>query len=92
MVIKAKAEFKRILDLMKENKIPFIILRNYDFLSDLNREVPSEIDILAPNSAISQIETFFFNEMYYKMVSPGHIGFRNFKERFINAFDFHILI
>lgn len=58
-------EIKRILDLMVDGKVPFIILRSYDFLRDKAVDTPAEIDILIPYSAYPNTRRLFFDQMYY---------------------------
>ena len=68
-------EIKETLRRLVEKNIPFIILREYDFLFDTSIIVPRDIDILAPDVAIDSIKDVLSGHGYVSSFTLGHHDF-----------------
>lgn len=60
-------ELLNVLRSLREEGIPFIILRGYGFLTDVALDIPSELDIIIPSEYTPKIRAFFRKHRYYEM-------------------------
>jgi thymidylate kinase len=87
---KTRNEIIRVLDILSQRKIPFIVLRGYEFLWSKTHKLYNDIDLLIPKSAISKTNEIFRELNYFSINSPGHIGYGKIKGDYKIAFDFQI--
>ena len=83
-------EILKVLNFLARKKIPFVVLRGYDFLWSCKAKLYNDIDLLIPKHALSRTNEIFREFEYFSINSPGHIGYGKILGGTIIAFDFQI--